>query len=383
MRLGWIEARDFRNYRELSLSIPPGRTAVVGANGHGKTNLLEGMYYLCTLTSPRVWSDMPLVRSARGEGTGPSSAFLRGEVESLAGRVLVEVEIKAGGTNRVLANHSPVRRRRDLRRHVRAVFSGPDDLRIVQGDPSDRRRFMDEVVWSLWPAKDTLTGLYERVLRQRNRLLREWTGAAEPPDLSAWDEELVAHGTAVSLARRRAVEAIRSAASAEFRSLTGLDDETLVVAYAPSVEASSEELLDEAFREGLAVRRPDELVRRTTLVGPHRDDLALTVEGLAARGFASHGETWATALSLRLAQARSIATETGDEPLLLLDDPFSGLDPVRRRRLAESLEGRGQVLIAIPDEAQRPPLGVVWRVDRGTVTVEDQPSPAVAMEGTG
>ncbi len=170
MRLDWIEARDFRNYRELSLHVPTGLTAVVGPNGHGKTNLLEALYYLCSLVSPRVSSDLPLVRAGSGEpeaagGDEPSSAFLRGEVTSMGSRLLIEVEIRAGGANRVQVNRSVVRRKRDLRRQARAIFSGPDDLRVVQGDPAERRRFIDEVVWSLWPAKDTLTGIYERVLR--------------------------------------------------------------------------------------------------------------------------------------------------------------------------------------------------------------------------
>ena len=358
MRLDWIEARDFRNYRELSLRVPGTLTAVVGPNGHGKTNLLEALYYLCALTSPRVSADLPLVRSVERSGAGsseppPSSAFLRGEVETSGSRRLIEVEIRVGGSNRVQVNRTPVRRKRDLRRDVRAVFSGPDDLRVLQGDPGERRRFLDEVVWSLWPAKDTLTALYDRVLRQRNRLLREWALPGEPPDLPAWDEELIAHGCAVTAARRRATEAIGAAASEEFAALTG-SSETLAVAYAPSVDAPAEEMLPDVFRERLTMRRPDEIVRKTTLVGPHRDDLAVHVQGLAARGFASHGETWGAALSLRLAQARAIAGEVGEPPVLLLDDPLSALDPVRRGRLAGTLARRGQVLMAIPDEAQRP-----------------------------
>ena len=371
MRLDWIEARDFRNYRELSLRVPGTLTAVVGPNGHGKTNLLEALFYLCALTSPRVSSDLPLVRSVERAGAvsdepAPSSAVLRGEVEAVGSRQLIEVEIRAGGSNRVQVNRTPVRRKRDLRRQVRAVFTGPDDLRVLQGDPGERRRFMDEIVWSLWPAKDTLTAIYERVLRQRNRLLKEWTLAGEPPDLVAWDEELVAHGCAVTVARRRAIEAIRAAASEEFAALTG-SSETLAVEYVPSVDAPSEEMLADAFRERLAMRRADELVRRTTLVGPHRDDLGVQVQGLAARGFASHGETWGAALSLRLAQARAVAAETADPPILLLDDPFSALDPVRRGRLAGSLAGRGQVFMAVPDEAQLPTDAAAWTVTEGRV----------------
>ncbi len=352
MRLSWLEVRDFRNHMELSLQIPEGLTTVVGPNGRGKTNLLEAIHYLCTLESPRVSGDLPLVR------TGASQAFLRGEVASLAGRALIEVEVRATGQNRIQVNRSPVRRKRDLRRHVRSVFSGPDDLAVVQGDPSERRRFMDEAVRVLWPAKESTAGAYERVLRQRNRLLKDWMGGGEEPEeLAAWDAELIAQGTALSRARAAAVLAIRDRAAGEFRSLAGGSEEALEVTYHPSVEG---EPLEEALAERLAARREDELIRRTTLVGPHRDDLGLVVQGLAARGFASHGEAWGAAVSLRLALAGAVGAEVGEEPITLLDDPFSALDPERRRRLASGLGAGGQVLIAVPDEAQIPPGSTVW-----------------------
>ncbi|MDP8956363.1 MAG: DNA replication and repair protein RecF, partial [Actinomycetota bacterium] len=326
MRALWLDARDFRNHEALFAEIPPGLTAVVGPNGRGKTNFLEALYYLCTLSSPRVSSDLPLVR------VGATSAYLRGEVESLSGRTLVEVEVRASGQNRVQVNRSAIRRKRDLRRHVRAVFAGPDDLHVVLGDPGERRRFMDEAVAALWPAKDTLAGHYERALRQRNRLLKDWGGPGEPPGLSAWDDELVRQGTLLTEARAAAVETIRGRAADEFRGLSASGTEALIVEYRPSVE-SPEGDLGQSFRTRLEERRPDELIRRTTLVGPHRDDLSLRVEGLLARGFASHGEAWGAAVSLRLAVAGALAEEVREEPILVLDDPFSALDPDRRARL--------------------------------------------------
>jgi DNA replication and repair protein RecF len=240
------------------------------------------------------------------------------------------------------------------------VFLGPDDLAIVQGDPSERRRFMDEAVRILWPARESTAGAYERVLRQRNRLLKDWGaggGSGEPDELSAWDAELIAQGVALTRARAAAVGALRDLAGEEFRSLSGGSDEALVVRYQPSVEG---EPLEAVFAERLASRRQDELIRRTTLVGPHRDDLGLVVEGLTARGFASHGEAWGAAVSLRLALAGAVSAEIGEEPITLLDDPFSGLDPERRRRLASRIGARGQVVITVPDEAQVPPASAVW-----------------------
>lgn len=360
MQLLWIEARDFRNHRETSLQVPPGLTAVVGPNAQGKTNLLEAVFYLCSLESPRVRADLPLVRM------GAESAFLRGEVESAAGRVLIEVEIRASGQNRVQVNRSPVRRKRDVRRQARAVFSGPDDLSVVIGEPEHRRRFLDEAVRGLWPLKESLVTAYERALRQRNRLLKDWEGAGAPPGLEAWDAELIGAGTALTVARAEAVRRLSGRAAAEFATLCGdaPDQGTFVVEYRPSVEG---EPVEEVFSNRLRERRADEMVRRTTLVGPHRDDLGLSVQGLVARGFASHGEGWGAALCLRLALAAAVGEEAGEPPLTLLDDPFSALDPRRRERLAASLDGRGQLLIAVPDEAQIAPGAAVWRVEGGHV----------------
>lgn len=358
MRIEWLEVRDFRNHRELSLELGPGLTAVAGPNARGKTNLLEAVCYMCSLISPRVSSDLPLVR------WGAQSAFLRGQVESARGRYLIEVEVRTGGQNKVLVNRTPVRRKRDLRRDVRAVFSGPDDLSVVQGDPSERRRLMDEAVRTLWPAKEGVAGAYERALRQRNRLLKDWDGGTEPAGLQGWDAELVAHGSSLTELRGMAVELLRHRAAEEFRGVAGPEEGTLLVEYAPSVQGDP---LDEAFIARLAERRADELIRRTTLVGPHRDELALSVQGLVARGFASHGEAWAAAICLRLALAGAVSEEFGDTAILLLDDPFSGLDPERRARLAGGLAGRGQVLMAVPDESHVPSGAVVWLAKEGGI----------------
>ncbi len=349
--MAWVELRDFRNHQDLKLDVPAGVTAVVGPNAQGKTNLLEGIYYLCALESPRVSADLPLVRR------GATSSFLRGEVESRAGRTLVEVEIRASGQNRALVNRSPVRRKRDLRRHVRAIFSGPDDLGVVEGDPEERRRFMDEAVKALWPAKEAASGDYERALRQRNRLLKEWPGAGEPAGLEAWDAELVATGSAVTQARAAAIGALSARAAAEFERLSGGGPEALAVEYRPSVPGVE---VEAAFRALLRERRGDELLRRTTLVGPHRDDLALWIQGFAARGFASHGEAWGAALSLRLALGAAVSREIGEDPVMFLDDPFSALDPERRGRLAAGLRGWRQLLLAVPDPAQVPAAAVTW-----------------------
>jgi len=364
VQLVWLEARDFRNYREVRVELGAGLTAVAGANGQGKTNLLEAMYYLCSLVSPRVSSDLPLVRA------GADVAILRGEVATSGSRLLIEVEIRASGQNRVQVNRSSVRRKRDLRRQARAVFSSPDDLAIVLGDPGERRRFMDEAFVANWPAKDGAAPAYERTLRQRNRLLKDWegqVGSGGPPGLEGWDAELITNGVALTELRAEAVERIRERAASEFEALAGPGGGTLLVAYQASVSGDP---LADAFAAALDSRRADELIRRTTLVGPHRDDLGLVVQDLAARGFASHGEAWGAAVALKLALAGALANEIGQDPMLFLDDPFSGLDPARRERLAGGLAERGQVIMSVPDLAQVPPGAAVLGVEGGSVAQE-------------
>jgi DNA replication and repair protein RecF len=362
LHLSWAELRDFRNHRSTRLEqLSPGLVVVVGPNGEGKTNLLEGIGFLFFLASPRTSTAEPVVRR------GAEAAYARGEIETLGGRVLVEVEIPTRGANRVQVNRSPVRRRRDLRRQVRAVFFNPDDLAIVTGDPSARRGFLDEAVRTLWPLKGSAITAYERVLRQRNRLLKEHEGVGSPTGLEAWDAELVEAGSALIRLRADAVERLAVTTEAEYQHLAGYG---LACGYLPSVWGQD---LEAAFAARLAERRSDELVRRTTLVGPHRDDLSLHVRDLVARAFASHGEAWAAALCLRLGLASAVAGETGELPVLLLDDPFSALDPRRQRRVAERLVERGQVMITVADEGQVPAQAAqVWDVADGQVALRVQ-----------
>ena len=362
MRLTWIELLDFRNHERTELrDIADGLITAVGANGEGKSNLLEGMAFLFFLTSPRSSSTEPLVRH------GAEAAYARGEVETRDGRVLVEVEIPGRGASRVHVNRKAVRRKRDLRRQVRAVFFAPEDLDIVRGDPGARRRFVDDAVIELWPLKESAITAYDKVVRQRNRLLKEWEGRGAPPELETWNGELVLAGVTLMRLRRAAVEALAPGAEEEFIALSRYG---LECRYLPNVDAPRDDELEDAFRRRLAERRSDELVRRTSLVGPHRDDLHLAVRDLRARAFASHGEAWAAAVCLRLGLGNAIAAEVGERPVVLLDDPFSALDPARQGRLSERLPAMGQVVISVADEAHVPPNAqAVWDVAGGAVAI--------------
>jgi DNA replication and repair protein RecF len=363
VRLAWVELTDFRNHAHTELTdLPDGPIVVVGPNGEGKTNLLEGMYFLFALTSERASSSQPLVRD------GAEAAFARGEVETRDGRVLIEIEIPPKGASRLQVNRSPLRRKRNLKQQVRAVFFGPDDLDVVRGDPSQRRRFMDEAVATLWPVKASAATAYEKALRQRNRLLKEHEGRGLPRGIEAWDEELVDAGSALIRARAEAVESLAPHASEDFLELATYE---LACTYAPNLwddgwrEGSA---LEEAFRARIEERRSDELVRRTSLVGPHRDDLALAVRDLGARNFGSHGEGWAAALCLRLGLSRAVAAEVGEPPVILLDDPFSALDPARQERAAGRLRDRGQVIVSVADESHVPArVDRIYAVSAGTV----------------
>ena len=381
MRVTHLSLADFRSYAALELALEGGVTAFVGPNGQGKTNLVEAIGYLATLDSHRVATDQPLVRF------GAPRAIVRANVEREGRTQLVEIELNPGGANRARLNRNPVSRPREVLGVLRTVLFAPEDLSLVKGDPGERRRFLDELLVARWPRFAGVRADYERVLKQRNTLLRtaamarrNKTSGPNMSTLDAWDHHLALAGSELVAARLALITALSPlvdkcyAEIAEGGSTSIGYRSTIAPEPDPAVAA-----LTEQFLAALGEARGNELERGITLVGPHRDEMLLELtsgagEAMPARGYASHGESWSYALALRLASYDLLRSDgpAGGEPVLILDDVFAELDAKRRRRLAERVSGADQVLITAAVEADVPPqlAGQKFMVAAGEVTAE-------------
>ncbi|ETK35051.1 DNA replication/repair protein RecF [Microbispora sp. ATCC PTA-5024] len=395
MHVASLSLTDFRSYPGVEIELEPGTTAFVGPNGQGKTNLVEALGYVATHSSHRVATDAPLVRH------GAQRAVVRALVVRDDRRALIELEINPGRANRARVNRSPVSRPRDALGLLRTVLFAPEDLALVKGDPSERRRFLDELLVARAPRYAGVRADYERVLKQRNALLRTAAatragrrrgprrqddevafasaGAGDPlTTLEVWDAHLVRHGAELLAGRLELVEALRPLAAKAYATLapsSGLADleyrgsnESTLSTDIPNL-GTNREALAERLKATLAEVRQAELERGVTLVGPHRDDLLLRLGELPARGYASHGESWSFALALRLA-AYDLLRSDGGDPVLILDDVFAELDSQRRRRLTEIVAPAEQVLItaAVPDDVPPELSGARFDVREGSVT---------------
>jgi len=367
-----LSLTNFRNYDRADVALTPGPVLFVGRNGHGKTNLVEAIAYAGSATSHRVSGDQALIRF------GADAAIVRVRVQHDERAVVIEIELNRAATNRAQVNHSPVRLR-DLPRYFASVIFAPEDLALIRGDPGVRRDFLDRLVVQRTPRFAAVIADYERVVRQRNSLLKSARASRLPIDslatLDVWDERLVSLGTELIVARADLVDAMRPFVSHAYRAVAGEEHRTRL-SLRLSVddrddEASPPEQVDAAaviadrFRARLAERRRAELDRAVTLVGPHRDDLVLELNRLPARGYASHGESWSYALALKLASAEVLRAESvAGDPVLILDDVFAELDEGRRRRLADAVGGFEQVLITaavwadIPEQLAATRIGV-------------------------
>jgi len=395
-----LSLADFRSYRAVEVPLEAGVTVFTGANGQGKTNLVEAVEFLATLGSHRVASEAPLVRA------GAERAIARARVQAGledSRSLLLEIEIIPGRANKASLNRGPLRRPRDLLGALRVVLFSPEDLAIVKGDPGERRRFIDELVTARWPRLAGVRADYDQVLRQRSSLLKTLSGrhgrtAGEDvaTTLDIWDAQLAALGAELIAARLATLAELapllasayadiaptNNLAAAAYKSSAlqaPLEQSTLVETIETTVPLHTLTVAELAaqLEARMKERRSEEIARGVCLVGPHRDDITLTLGDLPTKGYASHGEAWSMALALRLTGFALLRAD-GVEPVLILDDVFAELDETRRARLAELIAGAEQVLITAAVAADVPPAlsGRRFTVQNATVTMEADSVPA-------
>lgn len=386
---------DYRSYPSAEIPLGPGVTVFLGDNGQGKTNLVEAVNYVATLGSHRVASDAPLVRR------GASRAVVRTAIVHDERQLLVELEINPGQPNRARLNRNPLHRAREVIGVLRAVLFAPEDLATVRGDPAERRRFLDDLLVARTPRYAGVRADYDRVLRQRNALLKSAGGgrrSVDPTTLDVWDGHLAQVGAKLLVGRLALVAALTPHIE-DCYAIVADDGRVAASGYASTVGAAGsvgrpatggmaeppgslgvvdesgkpgngglEELAD-AIRSALLEVRPRELERGVTLVGPHRDDMTLSIGELPARGYASHGESWSLALALKLAAYRLLRSD-GGEPVLILDDVFAELDAARREKLAGLVAAASQVLVtaAVGDDVPAALRGACFQVAAGQVS---------------
>ncbi|MCX8528876.1 MAG: DNA replication/repair protein RecF [Rhodoluna sp.] len=392
-----LSLASFRNYKNAEIALQPGVNLLVGPNGQGKTNLVEAIRYLSTLSSHRVAGYLPLIKQDEPQ------AAVRAMASHADRDILIEIELNRNSANKARVNKSPVPRVRDILGLVNSVTFAPEDLDIVKRDPTNRRAFIDELVVQVWPRFAGVYSDYERVLKQRNTLLKtaRQTGAkgSALSTLDAWDQSLISYGSEIIAARVDLVERLRphlfeayqqiAIANNEPRILVkssllgtaipsgwGDDDDSEDLEYIQTADRTEIEAL---YSAKLANVRSKELERGISLVGPHRDDLVLMLGTLPAKGYASHGESWSYALALRLASIALLRAETrtGD-PILILDDVFAELDAGRRSRLAGMVAGNEQVLItaAVAEDVPQELIATVFHVKHGEVSAVAAPEAA-------
>ncbi|AEB47979.1 MULTISPECIES: DNA replication/repair protein RecF [Micromonospora] len=368
-----LELVDFRSYERVGVDLEPGPNILIGANGVGKTNLVEALGYVATLDSHRVATDAPLVRM------GATAAVIRCAVVHEGRELLVELEIVPGKANRARLGRSPARRARDVLGALRLVLFAPEDLELVRGDPAERRRYLDDLLVLRQPRYAGVRADYDRVVKQRNALLRtaylaRKTGGTRGGDLSTlavWDTHLARHGAELLAGRLELVAALTPHVAKAYDAVAA-GRGAAAIAYRPSVEltepTTDRETLAKVLAAALEEQRSAEIERGTTLVGPHRDDLTLNLGPLPAKGYASHGESWSYALALRLA-GYDLLRNDGIEPVLVLDDVFAELDAGRRDRLADLVGGASQLLVtcAVADDVPDALRGARYEVSEGTV----------------
>lgn len=374
----WVQALhldSFRSYNEVLVEFVPGVNVLIGSNGQGKTNIVEAIYYLATLTSHRVASENPLVSA------GKASAVIRARVNEEDRAVAIDIEITPGKTNRAKINRSPLPRVRDILGIVRVIMFAPEDLALVKGDPSERRNFMDHTLIQRTPRFMGVKTDYEKVLRQRNALLKSSNRENIDSTLDVWNEQLAKLGAEITHTRIQFIRDLKPHIRNRYHAISGgenaVSSSKILLTYQSKylTDCDIEELtqadIHNRILEELSARKKDELIRGVTLVGPHRDELVIGLGELPLKGYASHGESWSAALALRVASADVLKTD-GIEPILILDDVFAELDVMRRATVLELTVNAPQVFITAAVESDVPPelKGARFYVTLGTVTPE-------------
>lgn len=384
MFVSHIALDDFRSYRHAVLEFQPGTTVLLGANGQGKTNLVEALAYLSSFSSHRVAADTALVRAPMpGENPVPG-AVVRAKSHSLGRERVIELEIIRGKANRGRVNRNSVRPR-DLLGLVRTVVFAPEDMELVTGDPGARRRFLDDLAVQLWPAYSSYKSDYDKVARQRGALLKQLGKQkrrgqpVDPATLEVWNKPFIESASAVVKYRTQLVELLKDPAHKAHETVSEAARE-LYLSYESSLSAvdgvDGIEGYEDRLASALANVAKREIARGVNLVGPHRDDLQLHLDHLPVKGYASHGECWSVALALRLGAFEVLSKDrrTGevDPPVLILDDVFSELDAARRSALLEVIERAEQTIITaavgtdLPEQIQAHTVSVVWDKNQGT-----------------
>ena len=366
-----LTAVDFRSYAFVEINLEPGVTTFIGSNGQGKTNLVEAISYCSTLSSHRVSQDLPLVKSDQPR------AIVRTGVKYLDRTNWLEVEIWPSKTNKAKLNGSECKKTKEILGILQTITFSPEDLILVKGDPGDKRHFLDELLVQKSSSYAGVKSDYDRVLKQRNALLKS-AGPARRNNLESvlatldvWNDQLVNFGSQIIFARNQIINELLPYVSKSYAELAPTS-KALNIKYLPNVatENMTQKDLVIAMKEKLQERQQDELDRGLTLVGPHRDDMEVMIGELPAKGYASHGESWSVALALKLASFDLLkATSPAGDPVLILDDVFAELDATRRNQLILRVKNVEQVLItaAVMEDVPKELVGNKLFVNNGKV----------------
>jgi DNA replication and repair protein RecF len=355
MYVAELSVRDFRSYENATVHFVPGINVLIGTNGQGKTNLVEAISYLATFSSHRVASDVPLVRK------DCAGAGVKVVLDDQGRQISLEIEITPGKANKAKLNGSPVTRAREVLGALLTVVFAPEDLMLVKGDPSERRKFLDDTLTMITPSYAGVRGDYEKVLKQRNALLKSAYNKRDADamrTLDVWDAQLARAGAAIIFNRHSLVTSMQPLVRDSYTTVSD-DRGPCEISYQSSLgidcAGQTQDLLEAALLDALSRRRKDELDRGVTLVGPHRDELVVELRGLPVRGYASHGESWSVALALKLAVFDLVrdVSRHGD-PVLVLDDVFAELDEIRRRKLVELVQKCEQTIVTAAVAADVP-----------------------------